>query len=79
MPPLGMGSTRGSRGDKHDAPSFGQDSVHLQTMKNIPKPASNVNNVNKLEVMHNGTDRHTGAEGTVSLSPDKDDEEASAE
>ena len=71
-----MGSTRGSRGDKHDAPNFGQDSVHLQSMKNIPKPASNVNNVNKLEVMHNGTDRHTGAEGTSFSSPDKDEDDA---
>lgn len=47
---------------------------------NAPKPASVVNNVNKREVMHNGTERHTGAEGTVSLSPEKDEiDDAGAE
>merc|ERR1712146_310631 len=57
----GQAATRGAAGDEHHGSNYGAGAVAVETASSAPKPPTVVDNINKQEIRHNGTDQYTGA------------------
>jgi hypothetical protein len=57
----GQAATRGAAGDEHVGSNYGAGAVAVETAVNAPKAPASVDNINKKEIRHNGTDVFTGA------------------
>eukprot|EP00035_Acanthoeca_spectabilis_P005598 m.115488 g.115488 ORF g.115488 m.115488 type:complete len:260 (+) comp13094_c0_seq3:72-851(+) len=57
----GQGETRGGADDEHHGSSYGAGAVAMETALNAPKKPTTVDNINKREIRHNGTETYTGA------------------